>query len=184
MKSFFEPHYRGSGSGIPTFMALLSVAQTFTKGGYLRSIAEIEHYLITIAAAVLPPGAVFKQFVFSIVSQDIAVATPTPASDTLGKRKRQGDRESSTSEQLSSQKATKHGRKCAWEGCDNTYKNLSALRKHEVQHHTKPPPIRCGECDYDSRRRDRVRAHFLKQHPGIVLPESLRLKGKRGVIPV
>jgi hypothetical protein len=57
MKSFFELHYQGSSSGTPAFMALLSVAETFTKGGYLRSIAEIEHYLVTIAAVsiLLPP---------------------------------------------------------------------------------------------------------------------------------
>lgn len=60
MRSFFEPYYQGSGSGTPAFMALLSVAETFTKGGYLRSIAEIEHYLITIAAVsiLLPPYCV------------------------------------------------------------------------------------------------------------------------------
>jgi len=50
MKTFFEPYYQGPASGTPAFMALLSVAEIFTKRGYIRSIAEIKHYLVALAA--------------------------------------------------------------------------------------------------------------------------------------
>jgi len=48
--SFFEPFYQGPASRTPAFVALVSVAEIFTKGGYIRSIAEIKHYLVTLAA--------------------------------------------------------------------------------------------------------------------------------------
>ena len=48
-EAFFKPHHRQELQP-PAFSALLYVAEKFTKGGLLRSIAEIEHYLVSVAA--------------------------------------------------------------------------------------------------------------------------------------
>jgi len=49
METFFRPFYQGPGSETPAFMALFSMAETLTKRGYIRSTAEIVHYLVTLA---------------------------------------------------------------------------------------------------------------------------------------
>lgn len=46
-ETFFKPHRQELQT--PAFSALLYVAEKFTKGGLLRSIAEIKHYLVSVA---------------------------------------------------------------------------------------------------------------------------------------
>lgn len=48
-KTFFEPFCQSQDSGKPACMALLSVADKFTKQGYLQTFSEIQHYLVTLA---------------------------------------------------------------------------------------------------------------------------------------
>lgn len=48
-ETFFAPCYQGIHSTFPTATALLSVAETFTRNGCLRSVAEIKHYLGSVA---------------------------------------------------------------------------------------------------------------------------------------
>lgn len=48
--AFFKPCSERLTPGPPAFQALLSVAESFTKQGYLRSIDDIEHYLAGLAA--------------------------------------------------------------------------------------------------------------------------------------
>lgn len=54
-ESFFEPRYRHPEPNSAAFSALLFVAERFTQGGYLRSVAEIKHYLVSVAAVSLQP---------------------------------------------------------------------------------------------------------------------------------
>ncbi|KAK3360367.1 hypothetical protein B0T25DRAFT_565267 [Lasiosphaeria hispida] len=145
--TFFEPWSQRPSSGLPAFRALVSVADMFTRDGYLQSIDEIEHYLAGVAVAVLPPGAAFKEFLYSILGGVYATPTRTPDSSSPRKRQRNTDEDPVTA---SKRDRTKPG----------------------------PPPVSCEECDYTCPRRDRVRSHFLKQHPGIALPERLREKGR------
>ena len=49
-EEFFKPRYRRQNFKTPAFLALLSVAEKLTEGGLLRSIAEIKHYLVSVAA--------------------------------------------------------------------------------------------------------------------------------------
>lgn len=53
-KLFFSPRGKDHNSSRPTFLALLSVAEVFTKRGSLRTIPEIKHYLVGVAA--VPPS--------------------------------------------------------------------------------------------------------------------------------
>ncbi|KAK0716229.1 hypothetical protein B0H67DRAFT_645873 [Lasiosphaeris hirsuta] len=174
---FFKPWSQRPNSGAPAFRALVSVAEMFTQGGYLRSIDEIEHYLACVATAVLPPGAAFKEFISSIFSEIPATSTQTPDSSNPKKRRRKKD-----DDPAKASKQVPQRRLCKYDGCNATYSDPSGLRKHCVQSHGKPGPlsVSCGECNYTSLRRDRVRDHFRKQHSGIALPENLQDK-KRSV---
>jgi hypothetical protein len=49
-EAFFKPRYDHQTLKAPAFLALLSVAEKFTEDGLLRSMAEIEHYLVSVAA--------------------------------------------------------------------------------------------------------------------------------------
>lgn len=49
-EAFFKPCSQHRSSASPASRALVSVAEMFTQGGYLRSIAEIKHYLVGVAA--------------------------------------------------------------------------------------------------------------------------------------
>ncbi|KXX81303.1 Peptide transporter PTR2 [Madurella mycetomatis] len=153
-ESFFEPRYRHSEPNSAAFFALLSVAERFTQGGYLRSIAEIKHYLVSVAAAVLSPGDPFERFIASVL-QDVPASTRSEYLNPNGKRPRSMDLESSSPERAESSSDTRHSRKYQCDSCDVTYRNRSALRKHQIQVHVKPPPIRCPACDYGNPRRDR-----------------------------
>ncbi|KAK3378839.1 hypothetical protein B0T24DRAFT_674678 [Lasiosphaeria ovina] len=105
-EAFFKPCYQDRNSGFPAAMALLSVAETFTKNGYLRSIAEIKHYLVGFAAAVFPPGAAFEQFLSSIL-QSVPVPAQAPALNRARKRQMSADEELSSPDYISSPRATK-----------------------------------------------------------------------------
>ena len=69
-------------------------------------------------------------------------------------------------------------RNCEYQDCTAAYGDASALRKHHIQAHLNLPPINCTQCDYKIARRDRVRAHFTKQHSVIALPEQLQERGR------
>lgn len=49
-KAFFEPCSRHRNSSYSAFRALVSVAEMFTRHGYLQSIAEIKQYVISVAS--------------------------------------------------------------------------------------------------------------------------------------
>ncbi|KAK3367776.1 hypothetical protein B0H63DRAFT_405133 [Podospora didyma] len=89
-EKFFNPRRRSSEHGHPESRALLSVAETFTKRGYLRSISQIEHYLVGVAAAVLPPGDLFRQFITCIM-QDGCVMSASAGLDSNSKLPQQAD---------------------------------------------------------------------------------------------
>ncbi len=48
-EAFFKPRWRPGLCPCPAFSALMSVAQLFTELGYLKSIDEVKHYLVTAA---------------------------------------------------------------------------------------------------------------------------------------
>ncbi|GAB1316979.1 peptide transporter ptr2 [Madurella fahalii] len=153
-ESFFEPRYRRAEPNCAASSALLSVAEKFTQGGHLRSIAEIKHYLVSVAAAVLPPGDSFERFLASVL-HGIPVSARHEDLNPNGKRPRSMDGESSSLERTQPPSDAQRSRKFRCESCGLTYRNRSALRKHQIQVHVKPPPIRCPACDYGNARRDR-----------------------------
>lgn len=69
-KAFFKPRYQCQNSNLPTFLAILSVAETFTKSGFLRSIAEIKHYLASVAT--VRPLNIHAGQLFLIVTNEIS----------------------------------------------------------------------------------------------------------------
>jgi len=81
-RKFFKPHSRCDACPSRAFVALLSVADVFAQAGYLRSIAEVKYYLITVAGvswqaqglcihprlltvtqAFFAPGETFEEFI-------------------------------------------------------------------------------------------------------------------------
>lgn len=56
---FFKPRYQCPASKSPTIFALLSVAETVTKRGILRSLADIRHYLASVATVRLSTNHLF-----------------------------------------------------------------------------------------------------------------------------
>ncbi|EAQ84595.1 hypothetical protein CHGG_08609 [Chaetomium globosum CBS 148.51] len=88
-KAFFEPCSRHRNSSYSAFRALVSVAEMFTRHGYLQSIAEIKQYVISVASAVLLPGTAYEQIVSSVltISDDVPVA-PTQVTHATKPQKR------------------------------------------------------------------------------------------------
>ncbi|KAK5655359.1 hypothetical protein OQA88_5926 [Cercophora sp. LCS_1] len=173
-ETFFKPCYQGINSNFPTGLALLAVAETFTKDGYLRSVAEIKHYLGGVASAVFPPGDLYEGF-SSVILCPSAMTQPKPLSKS---RKRQRSRDAMSGDDASFEPRKRTGNHVCQDCGAEGYSDRSALRKHQMQKHPKKSPIRCayGACKYESQRRDRVREHFRKLHPGAPLPERLRKK--------
>ncbi|KAH6617356.1 hypothetical protein F5144DRAFT_499202 [Chaetomium tenue] len=88
-KAFFEPCSRHRSSSHSAFRALVSVAEMFTRNGYLQSIAEIKQYVISVASAVLLPGAAYEQIVSSVLTiSDDAPVAPTQATQATKPQKR------------------------------------------------------------------------------------------------
>ncbi|KAK0612086.1 hypothetical protein B0T14DRAFT_441401 [Immersiella caudata] len=94
-ETFFQPFYHGRDSGKPACMALLSVAEKFTKQGYLQTFPEIQHYLVTLATVALPPGEIFLKFVASVASNNVPSMIPSSPSHNTKKREREEETETS-----------------------------------------------------------------------------------------